>query len=249
MKHPGGKNGTCCTACRGLSVALEGQPVLEDVSLHLHCGELTAIIGPNGAGKTTLFRAILQQVPYRGDIRFTDADGKRVGKPRIGYVPQHLAVDPLAPMAVLDFLGAALLRSPSFLPPTRAKRARVGQALALTGAEGLMDQRLGGLSGGEAQRVMLALALASAPDLLLLDEPASGIDVEGLTAFYDILAALRRDLDISILIISHDFSLVRRYADRVVLLNRRVLAQGTPAEVLEGAAFETVFPHAGNTNF
>jgi len=247
MKHFGGKSacGTCCTECRGLTASLDGRTVLEDVSLHLHCGEMTAIIGPNGAGKTTLFRAILNQIPYRGAIRFTDADGKRMGKPRIGYVPQHLSVDPLTPTTVLDFLGAALYRFPAFLPLTKKKRARIAEAMAVTGAEGLLGHRLGTLSGGEAQRVMLALALASAPDLLLLDEPVSGIDAEGLAAFYRVLDALRRGLDISILIISHDFSLVRHHADRAVLLNRRVLAQGTPEQVLLSPAFSAVFPLAG----
>jgi len=247
MKHFGGKTacGACCTELRALTVTLDGHAVLEDVSLHLHCGEMTAIIGPNGAGKTTLFRAILQQIPYRGEIHFTDADGKRMGKPRIGYVPQHLSADPLAPATVLDFLSAALHRSPAFLPPTKKKRARAAQAMAVTGSAELLDHRLGALSGGEAQRVMLALALASEPDLLLLDEPVSGIDAEGLTAFYGVLDALRQSLDISILIISHDFSLVRRYAGRAVLLNRRVLAQGTPEQVLQCPAFSAVFPLAG----
>lgn len=244
MKHTGAKTAccACCTECRGLSVSLEGHAVLEEVSLHLHCGEITAIIGPNGAGKTTLFKAILGQIPYRGEIRFTDAQGDRIGMPRIGYVPQALLTDPMAPITVLDYLGAALSRGPAFLPPTRAKREKVLAALRATGAEELIDRRLGALSGGEAQRVMLALALSRAPNLLLLDEPVSGIDAEGLSDFYRIVDALKRDYDVSILLISHDFSLVRRYADRAVLLSRRVIAQGPPNEVLAGPGFASVFP-------
>jgi len=244
MRHIGSATPckACCTQVRHVSVRFEGLPVLEDVSLHLHCGEMTAIIGPNGGGKTTLFRAILRQAPYRGEITFQDAAGSRIGTPRIGYVPQHLAVDPLAPVTVLDFAGAALSRRPAFLPPGRRKRERVREALALTGAEQLMERRLGALSGGEAQRVLLALALAPTPNLLLLDEPVSGIDAEGLAAFYHTIDGLRRNLDISILLISHDFAFVRRYADCAVLLNHRVLAQGRPASVFAGEAFAALFP-------
>jgi len=244
MKHENAHSacGACCTQVRGLTVHLEGLPVLEEASLHMHCGELTAIIGPNGGGKTTLFKAILQQVPYQGEITFQDAAGGRVGRPRIGYVPQYLAVEPLAPVTVLDFLGAALTRSPAFLPPGRAKRRAVREALEKTGAESLMDRRLGALSGGETQRVLLALSLSPMPDLLLLDEPVSGIDAEGLTAFYKIVDTLRHDFDISILMISHDFAFVRQYADRAVLLHHRVLAQGKPGEVFAGEAFAALFP-------
>lgn len=244
MKHPytSAACGACCTQCKNLTVHLEGLPVLEDVSLHLHCGEMTAIIGPNGAGKTTLFKAILRQVPYQGEIRFQDAAGVRVGNPRIGYVPQHLAVEPLAPVTVLDFVGSALSREPAFLPPTKKKREAARQAMAVTRADTLLDRRLGALSGGEAQRVLLALALTPMPDLLLLDEPVSGIDAEGLAVFYRTIDELRRDFDISILLISHDFAFVKKYADHAVLLHHRVLAHGTPEHVLSGEAFAALFP-------
>ncbi len=240
--HPNSACGACCTQFKHLSVALEGMPVLEDISLHMHCGQMTAVIGPNGAGKTTLLKAILRQVPYRGEITFVDAEGARMGAPRIGYVPQHLFVDPLAPISVLDFVGAALFRSPAFLPPSKRKKEAVREALTVTGAESLMDRRIGALSGGEAQRVLLALALTPTPDLLLLDEPMSGIDAEGLASFYLIIDRLRQELDMSILLISHDFAFVRRFADRAVLLHHRVLAQGAPEQVLSGEAFAALFP-------
>lgn len=244
MKHvnPHAACGACCTQLKRLSVRLGDMPVLEDISLHLHCGEMTAIIGPNGAGKTTLFKAILGEVTFQGEIRFEDAAGERIGRPRIGYVPQHLAVEPLAPVTVLDFVGAALSKAPAFLPPTGRKRALVEEALSVTGAEALLGRRLGALSGGEAQRVMLALALSPLPDLLLLDEPASGIDAEGLGVFYHTIDALRARFDLSILLISHDFAFVRRVADRAVLLRRRVLEQGSPRRVFASEAFSALFP-------
>lgn len=244
MRHPGTRTvcGACCTQLKNLTVHMEGLPVLDDVSLHLHCGELTAIIGPNGAGKTTLFKAILRQVPYRGNIQFRDASGARRGTPRIGYVPQHLSVDAQSPVTVLDFVGAALHRAPAFWPPSRKRRDQVREALSKTGAESLWDRRVGALSGGEAQRMLLALSLTPMPDLLLLDEPFSGIDAEGLATFYRTIDALRRDFDISILMISHDFAFVRRYADHAVLLDHRVLAHGAPGQVLSGEAFSDLFP-------
>lgn len=244
MKHESTKNvcGACCTQLQNLTVELEGLPVLKDVSLHLHCGEMTSIIGPNGAGKTTLFKAILGQVPYQGKISFADAGGLRMGTPRIGYVPQHLSIEPMAPVTVLDFLGAALSKAPAFLPPTKKKRALVQEALERTGVSALAGRRLGVLSGGELQRVLLALALSPMPDLLLLDEPVSGIDAEGLAAFYSLIDSIRREYDISILLISHDFSFVRQYADRVVLLHHRVLAHGTAEQVMAGDAFAALFP-------
>ena len=245
MKHDSAKTacGACCTQLKNLTVKLEGLPVLEDVSLHLHCGDMTAIIGPNGAGKTTLFKAILRQVPYTGEITFANAAGSRIGTtPRIGYVPQNIAIERLAPVTVLDFLGAALSRSPAFLSPNQRTRTLAQDALQRTGADLLANRRLGALSGGELQRVLLALALAPIPDLLLLDEPVSGIDAEGLAAFYQLIDNIRRTYDVSILLISHDFAFVSRYADRAVLLHHRVLAHGSPDQVMQGEAFAALFP-------
>ncbi len=234
--------GACCTELKHLSVQFEGLPVLEDVSLHLHCGEMTAIIGPNGAGKSTLFKAILRQVPYRGEIHFRDAAGGRVGQPRIGYVPQHLDAEATSPVTVQDLLGAALGRRPAFLPIGRKTKEKVRKALSITGVEQLLTRRVGTLSGGETQRMLLAAALTPMPDLLLLDEPVSGIDAEGLIALYQTLDTVRREMDISILMISHDFQFVRRYADRAVLLHHRVLQSGAPDTVVQSDAFAALFP-------
>lgn len=244
MRHEGAESvcGACCTRLENLTVQFESEPVLKNVSLHLHCGEVTAIIGPNGAGKTTLLKAILRQIPYRGTIAFSDAVGGRVGAPRIGYVPQNLQIERMAPVTVLDFLGAALTRQPAFLRPSRHKRALVEEALSRARAQSLADYRLGTLSGGEMQRVLLALALAPMPDLLLLDEPVTGIDAEGLAVFYRMIDGIRREYDVSILLISHDFAFVRAYADRAVLLDHTIQAHGKPEDVMESEAFAAMFP-------
>lgn len=241
-EHVNSPCGACCTQFKHLTVTLEGFSVLEDISMHLHCGEMTAVIGPNGAGKTTLFQALLRQIPYRGEITFSNAEGSRVGMPRIGYVPQYLAAERLAPASVQDFFIAACSRFPAFLPPGKRRRKAIEKALERTGAQQLIDRRVGALSGGETQRVLLALALTPMPDLLLLDEPVSGMDAEGLMSFYRRLDGLRKEYDISILLSSHDFAFVRRYADKAALLDHRLLAFGSPDEVFAGETFAALFP-------
>ncbi|MDR1570215.1 MAG: ATP-binding cassette domain-containing protein [Oscillospiraceae bacterium] len=243
MKHPARNAcGACCLKTEGLTVTRDDLTILKDVNLHVHCGELTAIIGPNGAGKTTLFEALLGMSPHEGKIIYTDAHTGQERTPRFGYVPQSLNMERLAPITVMDFLSADRTRRPVFLKPSSAQRDAVLAELARVGAHALADRRIGALSGGEAQRVMLSLALVPPPDLLLLDEPVSGMDASGLEKFYGVADELRRSLDMSVLLITHDFGMVRRYADRVILLDQTILAQGTAAEVFAGAAFRAAFP-------
>lgn len=234
-----------CGLCRieidHLSVSFGGQTLLKDVSLHVHCGELTALIGANGAGKTTLLRALLGQVEYKGAIRHLTADGRPAADVRTGYVPQQLEFDRSSPVTVTDFIAAALSRRAVFFGVGRATRERVRQALARTHCEALAERPLGALSGGELQRVLLALALTPQPDLLILDEPVSGVDVNGLSEFYDTVDELRRTNHMAILLVSHDLGVVERYADRVVLMQGTVVKQGSPEVVFDSPEFERVF--------
>jgi zinc transport system ATP-binding protein len=223
--------GSCCTKLEQFGVHFGDTVILENVNLHLHCGELTALIGPNGAGKTTLLRALLGEVPHSGGMRFLAASGAH-RPPRFGYVPQTLEFDTGAPLSVADLFAGALARWPAWLGHTAALRTRASAALARVQAAHLLLRRVGDLSGGELQRVLLALALEPLPDLLLLDEPVTGVDATGREQFYALICALRRDFDLSILLVAHDLDLVARHADRFVLLDRRLLAAGTPAEVL-----------------
>ena len=231
----------CCTKIEDFGVSFGTFEVFSHVNLHIHCGELTAIIGPNGAGKSTLLRALLGEVAHTGTLRFVDADDRRAGRPIIGYVPQHLRFDVSAPTSVMDLFMAALSRRPVWLCGAGKYRARAAENLARVRAAHLIDRRLGALSGGELQRVLLALALDPMPNLLLLDEPVSGVDRSGLTLFYDIVAELRAQEDLAILLISHDLGMVARRADRVVLMNRGVAAVGTPAEVFADPQMEELF--------
>jgi zinc transport system ATP-binding protein len=234
--------GACCTRLVDLGVRLGATTILERVNLHVHCGELTAIIGPNGSGKTTLLRAITGEVPHTGELTFLPTAGRRRQRPRVGYVPQSVAIDRTAPVTVLDLFAAALGRRPVWLGCSAGVRAEALRALERAGAAELLERRLGHLSRGQLQRVLLALALTPVPELLLLDEPLEGIDPAGTARFAEIISGLRRVLDLSILLVSHDLAAAARIADRMVFVGgRTVLCDGPPAEVLRQAAVREAF--------
>ena len=232
--------GLCCTKIEDFGVKFGQNVILEHVNIHIHCGELTAIIGPNCAGKSTLLKAMLGEVAHTGTLRYENEAGKSISKgagrsadgtPMIGYVPQHLNFDLSTPTSVLDLFLACRTRKPAWLIASRRVKEEAIAILARVNAHHLIDRKLGTLSGGELQRVLLALALDPIPDLLLLDEPVSGIDQKGLSLFYKTVSDIRKEYDLSIILISHDLSLVAEYADRVILLNKTVIQNGTPQEV------------------
>ena len=235
-----GCEGLCCLELKDVGVSMGGQELLRSISLHLHCGEIVALIGPNGAGKSTLFKTSLGQLPHSGDLQFHRSDGKR-SRPIIGYVPQSPAFDRGDPVSVLDFLSAAIADWPVFLPIPGKLRQQVGLCLERTHAQGLLDKRIGALSGGELQRVLMALALEPLPHILILDEPLSGVDVEGERQLLDMLDELRKTYDLSILLSTHDFATLEGYADKVILLKNTVLKQGSPTQVLGSPEFQDVF--------
>ncbi len=234
--------GLCRVEMEHLSVTLEGDTLLSDVTAHLHCGEVTALIGPNGAGKTTLIKALLGQVPCQGKVRHVDASGKVIGSVRVGYVPQALDYDRQMPASVCDFLAASLFRRPVWLGVGKKAREAVLQSLRSVHAGDLMDRRLGALSGGELQRVLLALALNPIPQLLVLDEPVSGVDQNGLKMFLDTVQGVKTKYHMAVLLVSHDWDLVSRFADEVILLDKTVLESGSAQEVFSSEAFDRAFP-------
>ena len=238
--HGGSCGHSCCLRVENLSVKIGGECILSDVNLHVHCGELVALIGPNGAGKSTFLKAILGQREYEGVIAFSEP-GQRSKKPRIGYVPQSPAFDPSDPVSVADLFACCMSKRPAFLGLGKSMRSLVLECLERVHGEDLIDKRIGTLSGGELQRVLLALALEPMPNILILDEPLSGVDVEGMETLMDMLDEIRKNYDLSILMTTHDFSMLPRYADQVVLIDRAVLSQGTAFEVLNSDAFRQVF--------
>lgn len=236
-------NGFCCTKISGFGVTAGSTVILENVNIHIHCGALTAIIGPNGAGKSTLLKAVLGEIRHTGQLDFESSSGGRA-RPRIGYVPQQLNFDNGTPTSVLDLFKACNTKLPVWLFNSKRMRKHVTERLTMVGAEHLINRRLGALSGGELQRVLLALALDPVPNLLLLDEPVSGIDQSGMEQFYDLLSAIRRQYDLAVILVSHDLDLVAKYADSVILLNRTVLATGSPQKVYANPQMGTLFGSA-----
>ena len=236
---------SCCLRIQDLSVRIGSDRILSDVNLHIHCGQMVALIGPNGAGKSTLLKAILGQRDYKGMITFS-APGMRHRKPpRIGYVPQSPSFDPGDPVSVADLFACCHSRRPAFLGLSRSMRDKVLECLERVHGEDLIDKRVGTLSGGELQRVLLALALEPLPNILILDEPLSGVDVEGQTGLMDMLDEIRKRYDLSILMTTHDFGMLERYADKVVLIDHAIVCKGTPAEVLASDAFAKIFRTKG----
>ena len=231
----------CCTKIINFGVTKGSTKILRNVNMHFHCGDLTAIIGPNGAGKSTLLKAILGEVKHSGELHFMDSSNLHTGHPIIGYVPQQLEFDKGTPTSVLDLFTVCKSNMPVWFMKSKKIRAQVEKNLSIVQAENLIDKKLGNLSGGELQRVLLALALDPMPNLLLLDEPVSGIDQNGLQLFYETLSKLRNEFDLSIILVSHDLDLVAEFADRVVLLDKTVLYSGTPEEVFASKQITKIF--------
>ena len=238
--HSGGCHDSCCLKVQNVSVKIGGDKILRDVNLHVHCGQMVALIGPNGAGKSTLLKTLLGEREFDGNIIFS-VPGSRRANARIGYVPQSPNFDPGDPVSVADLFTCCLSRRPAFLGASKKDRELIEECLERVHGEELIDKRVGTLSGGELQRVLLALALEPMPNILILDEPLSGVDIEGQTGLMDMLDEIRRDYDLSILMTTHDFSMLGRYADRVVLIDHEVKCQGTPEEVLESPEFRAAF--------
>ena len=242
--HGGGCGHSCCLRVENVSVKIGSDSILKDVNLHVHCGEMVALIGPNGAGKSTFLKAVLGQREYDGVIAFSEP-GQRSKKPRIGYVPQSPNFDPSDPVSVADLFACCMSKRPAFLGLGKSMRQFVLECLERVHGEDLIDKRVGTLSGGELQRVLLALALEPLPNILILDEPLSGVDIEGMENLMDMLDEIRKSYDLSILMTTHDFSMLPRYADQVVLIDRAVKIQGTPEQVLNSAEFHQAFHMKG----
>ncbi|MBQ8799842.1 MAG: metal ABC transporter ATP-binding protein [Lachnospiraceae bacterium] len=233
--------GLHCIKMEDIGVYAGKTPIIEHVNVHIHCGKLTAIIGRNGAGKSTLIKAILGEVPHVGTIEFRDMKENKVKKLKIGYVPQHLNVKKDAPVSVYDLFASCISSMPVFLCKKRSLYDKILSRLALFEAENLIDKRLGDLSGGELQRVLLSIACTPVPNLLLLDEPVSGVDRKGMELFYRTIHNLKEKYDLSVILVSHDLTLVKEYADSVILMDKTVLKEGSPEEVMESPEFHEIF--------
>jgi zinc transport system ATP-binding protein len=238
-------NHNSCGLCRidieNLSVKSGSDILIDDINISLHCGELTALIGKNGAGKTTLLKAILGERQYSGKITFVSHTDGKIKRPSIGYVPQYMTFDKSTPVSVADFMIACKSNRPVWFGTKKEDIKKLEERLSALDCAHVINKRMGDLSGGELQRVMLTAALDPLPDLLILDEPVSGVDAAGLDLFYKTVTSIRDKYHISILLVSHDLGLIRKYADTVVLLDKTVVASGEIEDVFSTEAFKNAF--------
>jgi zinc transport system ATP-binding protein len=226
---------------RDVTVRYGAHTVLDRVTVDLPCHGVTALVGPNGAGKSTLLAVLLGQAPYQGTVTFTTHLKAGRTRPLFGLVPQALNFDATAPVSVLDFLCLGDGPRPFWLGRDRRVAEQAWAALRFTQAETLAHKPLGKLSGGELKCVMVAAALRRDPDILLLDEPAAGLDVQGENLFCELLDRLAAERLITVLWVSHDLSAVTRHADHVIALRQRVLLEGKPPEVLTATAVTALY--------
>jgi zinc/manganese transport system ATP-binding protein len=229
-------------AVDGITVRLGGRTILDDVGFTLRRGEFTGLIGANGAGKTTLFRVILGlQAPTAG--RVTVAGGaRRAG--RVGYVPQKFLLDPDMPLRGRDLVGLGLdghRLGPSW--PSRRRNALVKEMLTAVDATRFADSRVGQLSGGEQQRILIAHALISEPELLLLDEPLANLDLRSAQEVVGLLARIARDKQIAVLISAHEMNPLLPVMDRLVYLAAGRAATGTADEVVRSDVLSALYGH------
>jgi len=225
----------------GLNVRVGDTILLEDVNASIRCGETTAIIGPNGAGKTTLLSAMMGLIPYEGKIAFCNTREHGGGAPRIGFVPQRIDFDRGMPVTVLDYLCLSQQKMPLWLGKKSDIKERSLNNLDRVDAAHLAERPLGKLSGGELQRVLLALAIMDEPDILLLDEPVSGVDMAGGELFCDLIDELHREKSFTLVLVSHDLSVVTSHADHVICVNKTVQCQGKTVEVLTKETISRVY--------
>jgi zinc transport system ATP-binding protein len=217
---------------RGVSFAYPGGPaVLRDVDLAVEPGEFVAVAGPNGGGKTTLLRIALGlEQPSRGTVRLLGAPARgATRKARIGYVAQRAQLGVDAPVSVRELVAAGrVTRSGLFRRSDAADRAAVDAAIARVGLAGEAGRVVSRLSGGQQQRALIAKALAGTPELLVLDEPTAGVDVDAQESLARLLEQLHDDLGVTILFVSHEFGAVERFVERLVLVRGTIVFDGDP---------------------
>jgi zinc transport system ATP-binding protein len=213
---------------KGLSVSFDETYVLRDLGFAVPTGSALAVIGPNGAGKTVLFRALIGSVRYDGEIRWAPGT-------RIGYVPQKLDIERDLPITGREFLEAKAAVS-------GASKGDADRALRLVNLPGVIaDQPIGTLSGGQFQRLLLALALVGRPTVLLFDEPTAGVDEPGEERLYEMIRRVQAKEGLTLLLISHELSVVYRYATNVLCLSREHPCFGPPEEILTPERIEQVY--------
>lgn len=230
-------------AIRDLTVARGNRLILNKLSCDLANGKITALVGLNGCGKSTLLRTLVGEFPFTGTITFACGEDHSHPRPdHVGYVPQKLQAEGAFPLTVRDLIGITHQKRSLLFGVSKKVIAKIAPVLDRVGVTSRLDVPLEGLSGGQMQRVLLALALEPMPELLLLDEPAAGIDFKDQQSFYDLIAEINRNSGVTVVLVSHDLPTVRKLAHQVLCLKNGVIVkQGAPNEVLTPEAIEETF--------
>lgn len=231
----------CSVKIKNLMVKRGGNTILHHVTLTANHGETLALIGRNGAGKTTFLKAILGGVGYSGTIEFFDSNGIKISNPKIGYVPQRLGFDKNTPITVLDFLCSNITNFPVWFGHKSKQRKKALEILERVGAQNHINKSIGMLSGGELQRVLLASALEPRPDILILDEPVSAVDRNGISTFYGIIDSMREEYHMPVILVSHDLGHVVKYANSYALINHTVLEIDKAENLLKSYKVREIF--------
>jgi len=226
---------------KNLSVRYQGFEAVSNISFDLNRGDIAIIIGPNGAGKTTLLKAILDLLPHEGEVKIFGKDINEISREertRIGYVPQKVDIIKNFPVTVKELLGLSIKK---IYTNKEEGKDKIAKYLDLLHISHLADRVVGELSGGQQQRFLIARALIFSPEILFLDEPFAGIDIKGEQTFYDFITYMNKEYGITSLLVSHDVTVVEKIANKVICLNRTLICEGKPDEVLSEEKFEELY--------
>ncbi|MEK7553656.1 MAG: metal ABC transporter ATP-binding protein, partial [Patescibacteria group bacterium] len=202
---------------KNLSIEIGKIKILEDINFEINKGDVLAIIGPNGAGKTMLLRSLLGLEDYKGEINW-------IPEIKVGYVPQRMDIETDIPLTVREFF---------YLRGIKISEENIKEALKLVHLdEKILDSGFGEISVGQRQRVLVAWTVVARPDVLLFDEPTADVDIAGQKSIYEMLHKIQHEMDLTIILISHDLNVVYKYADNVICLNRKKICEGAPNEIL-----------------
>lgn len=233
----------------GVSFAYDGQPALVDITLSVHRGDFLAVIGPNGSGKTTLLKIMVGLLKPRLGRVWLFQQPLEAFKEwyRIGYIQQKATnFDPVFPISVAEVIAACLSSVRGRPKPGRGQvREKVLEALKTVGLENEVHKPMNSLSGGQQQRVLIARALATEPEILLLDEPTTGVDYPSQENFYDLLGKLNKEKNLTIVLVTHDYGIVNRHVNRVACLNQKLFYHGEHSEFCQSDRVQELL-HGGH---